>query len=117
LNWKTLFKSVTIKEKAKLGDEEVYVVVKTPEKGAAVTDYISAKSFLVLKREMLRSTLGGDGPALVAETYSDYRNIDGWMVPFTTTLKLPGFGNVITRVKEVKFDADAPDVDFRTSRK
>jgi hypothetical protein len=116
LNWKTLFKSVTVKEKSKLGDEEVYVVVKTPEKGAAVTDYISAKSFLVLKREMMRSTLGGDGPAMVSESYSDYRSIDGRMVPFTTTSKLPGLGNVITRVKEVRFGVDAPDKEFRSNR-
>ena len=35
LNWKTLYKTVTIKEKSKVDDEEVYVVVKTPEKGNA----------------------------------------------------------------------------------
>lgn len=117
LNWKTLFKSVTIKEKSKIGDEEVYVVVKTPDKGNAVTDYVSAKSFLVLKRETLRSTLGGDGPTPVTETFSDYRNVDGWMVPFTTTSKIPGLGNVIARVKDVKFDVDLPDAKFRPDRK
>jgi hypothetical protein len=115
LDWMTLFKSVTIKEKSKAGDEEVYVVVKTPEKGNAVTDYISTKSFLLLKREVVRSTLGGDGPSMVSETYSDYRNVDGWMVPFTTNSKSPGFGSVLTRMKEVKFDAELPDATFRTN--
>jgi CubicO group peptidase (beta-lactamase class C family) len=38
LNWKTLYKTVTIKRKAKVGNEEVYVVAKTPEKGTTVTD-------------------------------------------------------------------------------
>jgi CubicO group peptidase (beta-lactamase class C family) len=113
LNWKSLFKSVTIKEKSKLGDEEVYVVVKTRQKGNAVTDYISTKGFLLIKREMVRSTFGGDGPALVSETFSDYRNVDGCMVPFTTTSKVPGFGNLITRLKEVKFDVDLSDAGFR----
>ena len=113
LDWKTLFKSVSIKEKSKLGDEEVYVIVKTPEKGNTVTDYISTKSFLLLKREVVRSTLGGDGPAPVTEVFSDYRNVDGWMVPFTTTSKVPGFGKVIARVKTIKFDADFPEVSFR----
>jgi len=117
LDWKTLFKNTTIKEKSKLGDEEVYVVVKTPEKGSPVTDYISTKSFLLLKREVMRSTLGGDGPAKVSETFSDYRNVDGLMVPFTTNSKSPGFGNVITRVKEVRFDADLPDAEFRAKLK
>lgn len=117
LNWKTLFKSVTIKEKSKVGDEDVYVVVKTPEKGNVVTDFVSTKSFLVLKRETLRSTLGGDGPTPVTETYTDYRTVDGWAVAFTTTSKIPGLGNVITRVKDVKFDVDMPDAEFRATRK
>ena len=39
------------------------------------------------------------------------------MVPFTTNSKSPGFGNVITRVKEVRFDADLPDAEFRARLK
>src|SRR5262249_24094376 len=66
LKWKTLYKTVTIREKSRFGDEEVYVAVKTPKKGNAVIDYISAKSFLLVKRE-----------AAGQETlYSDYRNVD-----------------------------------------
>jgi hypothetical protein len=49
LHWKTLYKTVTI-GKSTVAGEDVYVVVKTPEKGTVVTDYISAKSFLLVKR-------------------------------------------------------------------
>src|SRR5262245_44471029 len=31
LNWKKLFKEVSVKRMSKVGDEDVYVVVKTPE--------------------------------------------------------------------------------------
>ncbi|HSO74960.1 MAG TPA: hypothetical protein VLU47_08980 [Blastocatellia bacterium] len=91
--------------------------MKTPEKGNVVTDYVSTNSFLVLKRTTLRSTLGGDGPTPVTETYTDYRNVGGWMVAFTTTSKIPGLGTVITRVKDVKFDVDLPDAEFRAKER
>src|SRR5262249_13619077 len=44
LNWKTLFKSVTIKRMAKVGEEEVYVVEKGPAEGDPIMDYISTRS-------------------------------------------------------------------------
>ena len=84
LNWKTLYKTVTIKEKSKVDDEEVYVVVKTPEKGNALTDYISAKSFLLLKRDRVVNVGAGQGTIPISETYGDYRNIDGVTLPFSS---------------------------------
>ncbi|HYV03284.1 MAG TPA: serine hydrolase domain-containing protein [Blastocatellia bacterium] len=117
LNWKTLFKSVTIKEKSKVGDEEVYVIVKASEKGNDVLDYVSTKTFLLLKRNVLRSTIGSDGPEPTSDVYSDYRLVDGVMIPFLTTSNMPGFGSVITRVKEVKFDVALADNEFRATLK
>lgn len=49
LNWKSLFKNVSIKNVSKIGDEEVYVVVKTPENGSQITDYVSTKTFFLLR--------------------------------------------------------------------
>jgi len=56
LNWKKLFKSIEIKRMSKINDEDVFVVVKTPEKGNPVTDYVSAKSYLVLRRETIQTS-------------------------------------------------------------
>jgi hypothetical protein len=112
LNWKTLFKSVTVKGTSKIGDEEVYVIVKTPEKGGAVTDYVSTKSFLLLKREMSRTgPTGATQP--VVETYSDYRSVEGMMVPFSSETTLPGLGKLVSRVKDVKLGVDIPESVFR----
>ena len=61
LNWKSLFKSVAITGKDKVGDEEVYVVEMKPEKGHSLTDYVSVKTFRVLRRKA--------GAAAQAETY------------------------------------------------
>ncbi|MDQ3064344.1 MAG: hypothetical protein M3R14_16000, partial [Acidobacteriota bacterium] len=108
LNWKTLFKTVTIKGVSKVGDEDAYVIVKTPEKGASVTDYVSTKSFLVLRREVTRG---------VAESYSDYRTVNGVMKPFKIEISVPGYGNIVVKVKDIKFDAAIPESVFRAGEK
>lgn len=116
-NWKRLYKTVTIKEKSKVDGEEVYVVVKTPEKGNAVTDYISAKSFLLLKRDRTISVGAGQGAIPISETYGDYRNIDGVTLAFSSVTSHPSMGRVVGKVKEIKFDIDTPDATFRATAK
>jgi CubicO group peptidase (beta-lactamase class C family) len=116
LEWKTLFKSVVVKEVSKVGDEEVYVVVKTPEKGNPVTDYISTKTFLPVKRDRMVSSPAGDGAVVVSETFSDYRPVDGVMVPFHVVAQNPGLGSVITRIKEIKFNVAVPDSEFKSQK-
>jgi CubicO group peptidase (beta-lactamase class C family) len=113
LDWRTLFKSVTIQGLSKLGDEEVYQVVKTPEKGSPVTDYVSTHSFRVLKRSMTMALPGLAASVPVSETFSDYRAVDGVLVPFTRVRSVPEFGNIVVTVKEVKFDGRVPDAAFR----
>lgn len=117
LEWKTLFKSVVIKEVSKVGDEEVYVVVKTPEKGNPVTDYISTKTFLLVKRDRTVSSPGGEGAVPASETFSDYRSVDGVMVPFRVVSQTLGLGAAITRVREIKFNVPVPDAEFKAQKK
>jgi CubicO group peptidase (beta-lactamase class C family) len=117
LNWKKLFKSIVVKKMSKVGDEEVYVVVKTPENGNASTDYISTKSFLLLRRDTLETSNTSDITLPVTETYSDYRMVDGQMVPFKTVTNVPTIGDIVTVVKTIKFDVDIPDATFRAPAK
>ncbi|HKY04289.1 MAG TPA: hypothetical protein VJQ56_05345, partial [Blastocatellia bacterium] len=112
LNWKTLYKEVKLKETSKVGDEEVYVVVKTPEKGSPETDYISTKTFLVVKRDKTVDVTG-QGGAPVSEFYSDYRMVDGVMVPFKVVAEQPGLGTVVSLVKDVKFNVALAEEEFR----
>lgn len=113
LSWKNLFKTIEIKRMSKIGDEEVYVVLKTPEKGNPVTDYISAKSFLLLRRESLQTSNTSQITLPVTEDYSDYRPVEGLMIPFKTTTTIPSIGEIITTVKTVKFDVPVPEALFR----
>lgn len=112
LNWKKLFKSIVIKKMSKVGEEDVYVVVKTPENGNPSTDYISAKSFLLLRRDTLETSNTSDIALPVKETYSDYRMVEGQMVPFKTVTNIPTIGDIVIIIKTIKFDVDIPDATF-----
>ncbi len=115
-NWKTLFKSVTIKRMDKVGGEDVYIIVMTPERGSPITDHISTKSFLILKRETLVLS-DSDANVQTVETYSDYRPIDGVMIPFKIVQQSIGLGEAIIQLKEASFDVALPDSTFRAQAK
>jgi len=47
------------------------------------------------------------------EWFSDYRNVDGVMVPFKQVSNNIANGDVVVHVIEVKFNAEIPDSVFR----
>jgi len=112
LDWKKNYPNITVKRIAKVGDEDAYVVEKRSEKGSPITDYVSTKTFLLLKRESVihSDTTGVDIPQ--TEMFSDYRNVDGVLVAFKSTSSNIANGDVVVRVKEVKFDVELPDTSF-----
>ncbi|HUQ33015.1 MAG TPA: serine hydrolase domain-containing protein [Pyrinomonadaceae bacterium] len=112
LNWKKLFQTIEIKRMSKIGDEDVFVVVKTPEKGNPVTDYVSAKSYLVLRRETVQTSNTSQISLPVTEVFADYRAVEGLMIPHKTTTSIPSIGDIVTTVKEIKFDVAIPDAVF-----
>jgi len=113
LNWKKNYKTITVKRLSKVGDEETYVVERKGEKGTPVTDYVSTKTFLVLKRDSLitSETSGVEIPLI--QTFSDYRMIDGVMIPFKMVSNNIANGDIVLRVKEVKWDVSIPDSVFK----
>jgi hypothetical protein len=113
LNWKKHFKSVEIKKMSKVGDEDVYVVVQTPEKGNPITDYYSAKSFLLLRRDTIQTSNTSQLSLSITETYSDYRLVDGVMIPFKTVTNILTIGEIISTIKTIKFDVNIPDTTFK----
>ncbi len=117
LNWKKLFKTIEIKRMSKVNDEDVYVVVKTPEKGNPVTDYISTKSYLLLRRDTIQTSNTSQMSVPITEYYSDYRLVEGVMIPFKSTTNIPTIGDITTVIKTVKFDVDIPDAVFHVPEK
>ena len=112
LNWKNNYK-ITVKRMGKVGDEDAYIIERRNEKGTPITDYISAKSFLVLRRDSLitSETSGIELPQ--TQWFADYRPVDGVMVPFKQTSNNIANGDIVVRVIEVKYDVDIPDTVFK----
>ena len=113
VNWKSNYKTMTIKRMGKVGNEDVYILEKRNEKGSPVTDFVSTKSFLVLRRNsvIVSETAGIELPQ--TQLFSDYRNVDGVMIPFKSVSNNLANGDIVTRVLDVKFDVDIPDSVFK----
>jgi len=113
LNWKANYKTLTVKRMGKVGDEDVYILEKRSEKGTPVLDYISTKSFLVLRRDsvVVSETAGFELPQ--TQSFSDYRNVEGVMVPFTTVANSLVQGDVVLRITDVKWNVDLSDSVFK----
>lgn len=101
VNWKKGLKSAEVSGTAKIAGEDTYVVVIRPEKASEFTLYISQKSFLPLKKTSVIVSSTSSQKLPVTSVYSDYRTVDGVMIPFKTVSESPTMGNVITYIKEV----------------
>ena len=113
LNWKKNYETITFKRMGKVGDEDVYIIQRKNEKGTPVTDYISTKSFFVLRRDSVvaSETSGIELPQ--TQIFSDYRNVDGVMIPFKQVGNNIANGDVVLRILDVKFNTEIPDGVFR----
>jgi CubicO group peptidase (beta-lactamase class C family) len=111
LNWTKNYQ-ITFKRMGKVGDEDVYIIEKKREKGTSTVDYISTKSFLVLRRDSVipNETSGIELPQ--TEMFSDYRNVEGVMIPFKQVSNNIANGDIVVRVIDVKFDMEIPDSVF-----
>jgi hypothetical protein len=116
-NWKTGLKKAEIKGTEKIGEEETYVVKIQPEKASEVTYYISTKTFLPVRKTSIVVSSTSAQKTPISETFSDYRPVDGVMIPFKTTSINPGMGAVVVRAKEVKHNAAIDDAVFKAREK
>ena len=112
LNWKKLYKTVVVKKREKVGEEETFLIEKTPEKGQVVEEYLSTGSYLVIRRDTtVLSSLTGPLPS--SEVFSDFRTVGGVVIPFTRTAKQAGIGETITHILAVKQDEKFPASTFQ----
>jgi hypothetical protein len=114
LEWKTLYPSIKIIGSEKVGDEDCIVLELKPASGSPIKAYVSKMSWRVLRRDLTKTAEVGAG-AFVNETYSDFRDVDGVVIPFKIEQKTESQGENRTTItiKDVKFDVELPDSDFR----
>jgi CubicO group peptidase (beta-lactamase class C family) len=72
-DWRNRFHRVSLVGKTTFLGEPVYLVLKTPKRGASTLDYVSAVTWLIRRREF------GGWP--VVEELDDYHTVDGRVVP------------------------------------
>lgn len=113
LNWRTLFKKIEITGMKKVGDEETYVVVKTPAEGHPVTDYVSTTTFRILRRDSLSSSATSQATQPITAIFSDFRPVGGVLMPFRIVTTQPSRGAVVVEVKEARANVVLPDTLFR----
>lgn len=113
LNWKSGLKSAEVAKIDKLGDEEVYVVVIRPEKASEYTYFISTKTFLPLKKSGVIVSSTSSVKLPMSQTFSDYRAVDGVMIPYKTVTSTPSMGDVVSYVREVKHNVSIDDAKFK----
>jgi CubicO group peptidase (beta-lactamase class C family) len=92
-----LYSGVKVQRKGSVGDEATYVLDLTPSAGKPVALQVSARTALVLQRETEGETL----------TFSDFRNVDGEVVPFRITSQ-EALGDVSVEVRQVRFNVALP---------
>ena len=117
LDWNKNLKSAEIRGTEKVGDEDAYVVVFRPETASEFAYFISRKTFLPLKKNVVVAS--GTSSQKIPATYlfSDYRAVDGVLLPFKTVFNLAGTRNYITYVKEVKHNVTIDDKAFKPQTK
>jgi len=99
--WKSTFERVEMTRTSMVDDEPVIVIEKTGPSGSKVFDYVSRRSYLVLKRERVLPI--GPMDSMVSETlrYHDYRKVGGFMVPYRTEVTGPS-GKAVLEVTSVE---------------
>lgn len=117
LNWKINLKSAEITKTETVDGEDAYVVVFHPETATEYTYYISAKSFLPVRKLTLyvSGTSGAKLPFM--QILTDYRLVDGVMIPFKSTTLHPSMGDIVTYIREVKHNVAIDDAMFKPREK
>ncbi len=109
LRWRELYEKIELVGEKKVGDRTAYVIRLTPAVGHPVTQYYDSETFRLLRTD---TTQQGPLGAIAQESYpSDYREVEGVLVPFTLTLKTPT-AVVVIHITERKTNVEIDDARF-----
>jgi len=93
-------------------NEDSWVVEFKPAVGSEYRIYFSKTTFLPLRRFSVVSSSTSTIRLPVTVDYSDYRKVDGIMIPYRTLTVSPSMGNVVTVVKKIDHNTKIPDETF-----
>jgi len=110
LLWTELFAKVECVGIEDVEGKPAYKVVLTPKLGKPITKYYDKTSHLLVKETSFTATPMGD--ITVDEFPSDYKAVDGVLIPFTATQKV-STQQIILKMTEIKHNVDLPADAFR----
>ncbi len=108
-NLDKFYPKMELKGIEKVGANDAYVVVATPDNLPAETFYFDTKSGLLVRQDSTSITPEGKMPGKTF--FEDYRAVDGIKIPFKTRTVLPQF-ELITTFTEVKNNVAIEDNKF-----
>lgn len=106
---KELYKTVEVKGKTKVGDQDAYVVQATPEEGTPDTFYFDTTTGLLVRADAEREN--PQGTQSVESYLKDYREVDGVKVPFTMEQVMPSM-TITIKLDDVKNNVEIDDAKF-----
>ena len=110
-NWKEEGNKIELVGLEDMNGIQVYNIKITYKDNDVMNYYMDAAKFLVLKEKSTDTT---QGQAMVEEdVYSDFREVDGVMVPFKFEIFANGQNSVVANVDKVEFNLPLEDTIFK----
>jgi zinc protease len=94
LRWRDLYKSAETQGSEEVNGQSCYKVLITTKEGLQQTRYYDKKSGLLVKAAMIAKTQMGEIPT--ESLLSDYKSVDGILIPHKTFMKVLGQEIVMT---------------------
>ena len=111
LDWQQKGHKIEYKGKVTEGGKEFYHLLFTPKAAPAMEYFIDPSTGLEVKVVMTGADPSGKDKAEVR--FSDYRNVDGRMIPFVTTNLVNGTQVMQVRLDRVEFNVPIDDALFK----
>jgi outer membrane lipoprotein-sorting protein len=113
LDWQQKGHTIHYKERFHEKGKDYDVLTFTPKDRPPVEYYIDAKTGLEARTLMTMDDPGGGGKARLETRFTDYREVDGRMIPFVTTNLVNGTVVAQVRLDKIEFNVPLDDSVFR----
>ena len=110
LRWKELYAKVECVGIEDVEGKPAYKIVLTPKSGKPGTEYYDKTSHLLVKQTSTAASPMGE--VAVEEYPSDYKTVDGVLIPFTVTQKVLT-QEIVMKMTEIKHNVDLPADAFK----
>ena len=110
LKLRTLYQTLTLKGRDRVGARDAYVIEAVPASGTPSTMYFDVESGLMTRQLVTRQT--PEGPLQIDVTFDDFREVDGVKRPFILRQATPTFTAVI-QLSEIKHNVSVDDAVFK----